>query len=188
MLQWHGRNLTWPAFKVIWVSDKAPLGGATTDTLRKRFEETREAGEFPRGISTNCTAVANESALKNKGTKTPYNYESLLAQSHLTWPTVHLRAINPRHDPFATLGNRQERRSNAGEGESKKSDGELAGLIGRAKIALPKVFVYIHCACFSEQGRTSWMTNRRSGWTAIYNSTKDPVTWHLLSGSGPVGY
>lgn len=189
MMQWHSGRLIWPAFRVIWVSDKARLDGATTDILRKRFEEMREAGDIPRGISTNCFLVADESALMDEGIKTPYNYELLLAQSRLSWPTVYLRAVDPRHNASATLENKPESQSKFSGGEPRESDGELAGFTGEVKIALPKVFDYLYCACFSEQGRTSWMDfDKRSGWTAIYNSTKDPSKWHLLSGSGAVGY
>lgn len=182
--EWHSGSLIWPTFKVIWNSDEAQLDGADTETLRRRFDEMSKTGQLPAGIRTNCFLVAGESAIKSEGVKMPYDQQSLLMMPQLERPIVYLQAVRPYYEASTTSMGLLQKQQHTGQTQPIMEHPEIAGFKGEVTIALPKVFDYLHCACFSEQGPTSWKDlEKRDGWTAISNATKNPAEWHLFDGA-----
>lgn len=214
VLHWDSGPLLWPKFHAIFVEDKE-LDGASNEQLRTRFKEMRDGdgGErLPKGIRTNCFLVADQAVIESEAAKTPYivRYDPPPSVHILPEdPVVYIRALDPDYeDTTPEAGDQndvekdQEDQEEPAEAEPRDEIGsdtaaqtekldEMVGFTGEVRVALPRVFDWLHCVCFNaERGTSRGDLCNRTGWHAIYVQTKVPEAWERdhASYSGTVHY
>ncbi|KAK4157113.1 hypothetical protein C8A00DRAFT_12021 [Chaetomidium leptoderma] len=179
VLHWNSGPELRPSLRVFFVEDKE-LESASNEQLRARFRKMRDGagGEhLPKGIRTNCFLVADEPVIKSEAAQTPYTpgYTDDLEMSVEILEedsVVYIRAVDPDYvAPAAPAERTTEDRADE-EGED-----EMADFKGEATVALPRVFDWLHCACFyAERGITpTW--DSRNGWHTVHVQTKGPEVW-----------
>jgi hypothetical protein len=205
VLHWNSGPELRPSLRVFFVEDKE-LESALNEQLRARFRMMRDGagGEhLPKGIRTNCFLVADEPVINSEAAQTPYTpgYTDDLEMSVEILeedPVVYIRAVDPDYvAPAAPAGRTTEDRADEVPGDrttptssnsssvapadtnvvAKEGGDEMADFKGEATVALPRVFDWLHCACFcAERGITpTW--DSRNGWHTVHMQTKRPEAW-----------
>lgn len=215
VLHWNSGPLLWPKFRAFFVEDKE-LDGASNEELRARFRKMRDGEgneDFPKGIRTNCFLVADMAIIESEAAKAPYLIRYNLAPSVDILPedpVVYIRAVDPDYETPTEAANEKEnskkvedeaedaeitRRLEAkatAEAETEvEEEDQMAGFTGEVVVALPRVFDWLHCVCFSAENGTSrndgWLY---TGWKAIYIETRAPEDWerNYSPHSGGISY
>lgn len=211
VLHWNSGPELRPSLRVFFVEDKE-LDNASNEQLRARFGKMRDGGggeHLPKGIRTNCFLVADEPVIKSEAAQTPYTpwYTDDLEMSveiPEEDPVVYIRAVDPDYvAPTAPAERTTEDRADEVPGDrttptsrnsssvapadtnvvAKWVEEEMADFKGEATVALPRVFDWLHCACFyAERGidptfgiTPTWVS--RKGWHTVHVQTKRPEEW-----------
>ncbi|KAK3687973.1 hypothetical protein B0T22DRAFT_458391 [Podospora appendiculata] len=171
VLHWNSGPLLWPKFRAVFVEDEA-LDSASNEQLRERFREMRDGrnggDHLPKGIRTSCFLVADRATIKSEAAQAPYvpRYSSNVGQIHIMPedPVVYIRAVDPDYG--------------VKERPDAEEHVEMTGFQGKATVALPRVFDWLHLVCFNaEHGDGIPGADQRKGWRAIYVQTKAPEAW-----------
>jgi hypothetical protein len=174
--------------------------------FRKMRDGAGGEQHLPKGIRTNCFLVADEAVIKSEAAQTPYTPRcsymdvpefgvEILDED----PVVYIRAVDPDYvspgNPAAPAEGTQADTADKAPGTptssnsssaapaymiamAKQVEEEMADFKGEATVALPRVFDWLHRACFlAERGIKRTQGDGRDGWHTIHVQTKKPEAW-----------
>ncbi|KAK4127536.1 hypothetical protein N657DRAFT_678129 [Parathielavia appendiculata] len=174
--------------------------------FRKMRDRAGGEQHLPKGIRTNCFLVADEAVIKSEAAQTPYTPRckymdvpefgvEILDED----PVVYIRAVDPDYvspgNPAPPAERTKEDTADKVPGTptssnslsaapaymiamAKQVEEEMADFKGEATVALPRVFDWLHRACFfAERGIKYTQTDGRDGWHTIHVQTKKPEAW-----------
>ncbi|KAI3396861.1 hypothetical protein diail_11633 [Diaporthe ilicicola] len=206
ILHFNSGPLLWPKFRAVFVERKE-LEGASDEELRDEFRRMRRgaggagAQELPKGMRTSCFLVADRSAIECEAVTTGF----IVRHDNGQAPSVNIRPDDPVAYVRAVDPDFRERRGQGIQGPAPDRGGEVIGTQGAAagkedamadfpgavKVALPRVFDWLHFVCFHAERGAAWEGRPCAhGWPEIYQQTKEPEVWvrDWAANSGSIHY
>lgn len=172
ILHYNSGPLLWPKFRAVFV-EREELEGATDEELRDEFRRMRRQ-ELPKGMRTSCFLVADRSAIECEAATTGFivrHDNGQVSPSVYIRPddaVAYVRALDPDFREDA-----------------------MDGFPGAVKVALPRVFDWLHFVCFQAERGAAWEGHPCAhGWPEIYQQTKEPEAWvrNWAANSGSIHY
>lgn len=204
ILHFNSGPLLWPKFRAVFV-EREELEGASDEQLREEFRRMKrratgvgagaQDSELPNGMRTSCFLVADRSAIECEAVTTGFivRHDNVRAPSvniPPEAPVAYVRAVDPDFGEGRGPRGGEVIETTQGAAAAGKEDA-MAGFPGAVKVALPRVFDWLHFVCFHAERAAAWDGHPRAhGWPEIYEQTKDPEAWvrDFAANTGGINY